>query len=290
MLRSLLRLLLWALLRLRPLVSRLRYAADALSPEKAIARNRGELQAETGKDFIPYTFQVPVSLVIAKVGKDLALQDLVALDEEESRPHEIARRFWEGWRRYKRPRLVSFNGRGFDIPLLELCAFRYGIQIPDWFAEEARNFDQPSYRYNTQAHFDLHEWLTNSGASRFAGGLSLAATTRSPLRNPACSAGLLEKTRATMGVTAGMIWIWRRFFRPHPLRGWTSGSTSTTRSLPSRSKRIGITGAELTATFQATLSPMRPIPLIRFTGWPFTERILSPACSPALAAGPPSST
>ena len=91
-----------------PLVSRLRYPADKLSPEKAIARYRGELQAETGKDFIPYTFQIPVSLVIAKVAKDLSLQDLVALDEEESRPHEITRRFWEGWRRYKRPRLVSF--------------------------------------------------------------------------------------------------------------------------------------------------------------------------------------
>jgi len=158
-----------------PLVSRLRYAADKLSPEKAIARYRGELQAEMGKDFIPYTFQVPVSLVIAKVGKDLALQDLVALDEEESRPHEIARRFWEGWRRYKRPQLVSFNGRGFDMPLLELCAFRYGIQIPDWFAEQERSFDQPRNRYNTRAHFDLHEWLTNNGASRFTGGLSLAA-------------------------------------------------------------------------------------------------------------------
>jgi predicted PolB exonuclease-like 3'-5' exonuclease len=70
---------------------------------------------------------------------------------------------------------VSFNGRGFDLPLLELCAFRYGIQIPDWFAEDARNFDQPRYRYNTAAHLDLHEWLTNSGASRFNGGLSLAA-------------------------------------------------------------------------------------------------------------------
>ena len=157
------------------LVSRLRYPADTLSPAEAIARYRGELQAETGKDFIPYTFQLPISLVIAKVGGDLELQDLVALDEQESRPHEIARRFWEGWRRYRRPRLVSFNGRGFDMPLLELCAFRYGIQIPDWFAEDARNFDQPRYRYNTNAHFDLHEWLTNSGASRFVGGLSLAA-------------------------------------------------------------------------------------------------------------------
>ncbi|NBX29000.1 3'-5' exonuclease [bacterium] len=157
------------------LVSRLRYPGEDLSPEKAIARYRGELQAENGKDFIPYTFQLPVSLVIAKLGKDLSLQDLVALDEQESRPHEIVRKFWEGWRRYQRPRLVSFNGRGFDMPLLELCAFRYGIQIPDWFAEDARNFDQPRYRYNTTAHFDLHEWLTNSGASRFNGGLSLAA-------------------------------------------------------------------------------------------------------------------
>jgi predicted PolB exonuclease-like 3'-5' exonuclease len=157
------------------LVSRLRYPGEGLSPQKAIARYRGELQAETGKDFIPYTFQLPISLVIAKVAKDLSIQDLVVLDEAESRPHEIVRMFWEGWRRYGRPQLVSFNGRGFDMPLLELCAFRFGLQVPDWFAEGARNFDQPRYRYNTAAHFDLHEWFTNSGASRFNGGLSLAA-------------------------------------------------------------------------------------------------------------------
>ena len=157
------------------LVSRLRYPGEHLDPAAAIARYRAELLAENGKDFIPYTFQVPVSLVIAKLGRDYGLLDLVAIDEQESRPHEIVRKFWEGWRRYGRPRLVSFNGRGFDIPLLELCAFRYGLSIPDWYAEDARNFDQPRYRYNTAAHFDLHEWLTNSGASRFAGGLSLAA-------------------------------------------------------------------------------------------------------------------
>jgi predicted PolB exonuclease-like 3'-5' exonuclease len=59
--------------------------------------------------------------------------------------------------------------------LLALCAFRYGVPIPDWFAEDARSFDQPRYRYNMAAHLDLHEWLTNNGASRFNGGLSLAA-------------------------------------------------------------------------------------------------------------------
>ena len=157
------------------LVSRLRYPGEGLDPAAAIARYREELLAENGKDFIPYTFQVPISLVVATLGRDLSLQNLVALDEQQSRPHEITKQFWAGWMKYQRPRLVSFNGRGFDIPLLELCAFRYGLPIPDWFAEDARNFDQPRYRYNTAAHFDLHEWLTNSGASRFAGGLSVAA-------------------------------------------------------------------------------------------------------------------
>lgn len=157
------------------LVSRLKYPGAGLAPAEAIAKYRAELMAENGKDFIPYTFQLPISLVIAKVAKDLSLQDLIALDEKQSRPHEITRLFWDGWRKYQRPRLITFNGRGFDMPLLELCAFRYGIPIADWLAEDSRNFDQPRYRYNTAAHFDLYEWLTNSGASRFAGGLSLAA-------------------------------------------------------------------------------------------------------------------
>jgi len=157
------------------LVSRLKYPGEDLASAAAIAKYRAELMEENGKDFNPYTFQLPISLVIAKVAKDLSLQDLSALDEKQARPHEITRLFWDGWRKYQRPRLITFNGRGFDMPLLELCAFRYGIAIPDWLAEDARNFDQPRYRYNTAAHFDLYEWLTNSGASRFNGGLSLAA-------------------------------------------------------------------------------------------------------------------
>jgi len=157
------------------LVSRLKYPGEDLAPAAAIAKYRAELLAESGKDFVPYTFQLPVSLVIAKVAKDYQLTDLVCLDEAESRPHEIVRLFWEGWRKYGRPTLVTFNGRGFDLPLMELGAFRYGVQIGDWFAENARSFDQPRYRYNMSAHLDLHEWLTNNGASRFNGGLSLAA-------------------------------------------------------------------------------------------------------------------
>jgi hypothetical protein len=61
------------------------------------------------------------------------------------------------------------------LPLLELAAFRYGLSVPGWFGVATKTFDQPRYRYNTTAHIDLYDLLTNSGATRFAGGLNLAA-------------------------------------------------------------------------------------------------------------------
>lgn len=158
------------------LVSRMQYPGEGLSSADAIARYKADLLEANGRDFIPYTYQLPVSLVVATVAPDYRLLNLTALDEEQSRPHEIVRQFWDGWERHGQPTLVTFNGRGFDLPLLELACFRYGVPIPDWFAEDRRSFDQPRNRFNTAGHFDLQEWLTNSGASRFNGGLSLAAS------------------------------------------------------------------------------------------------------------------
>ena len=51
----------------------------------------------------------------------------------------------------------------------------YGIRLKNWFALHARNWDQPRNRYNWQAHLDLHDVLVNFGATRFSGGLNLAA-------------------------------------------------------------------------------------------------------------------
>ena len=84
-------------------------------------------------DFIPYTFQIPISVAVGKVSADFRLMDVVVLDEPQFRPHVITENFWRGWEKYQRPTLVSFNGRGFDLPLLELSAFRYGLSLPRWF-------------------------------------------------------------------------------------------------------------------------------------------------------------
>jgi predicted PolB exonuclease-like 3'-5' exonuclease len=157
------------------LVAKLRYAGESLEPAAAVRRYRDELMEKYDSDFIPYSFQVPVSVVIGKVTADFHLEDLVVLDEPQFRPHVITEYFWRGWEKYHRPTLVSFNGRGFDVPLLELAAFRYGISVPGWFQATGKSFDQPRSRYNTNAHIDLCELLTNFGSTRFTGGLNLAA-------------------------------------------------------------------------------------------------------------------
>ena len=157
------------------LVAKIRYSGKSLEPAEAVRRYRAELMAKYESDFIPYTFQLPVSVAVGKVSGDYRLIDVVVLDEPEFRPHVITEHFWRGWEKYRRPTLVSFNGRGFDVPLLELAAFRYGVGVPGWFHAAGKAFEQPRNRYNTKAHIDLCELLTNFGCTRFTGGLNLAA-------------------------------------------------------------------------------------------------------------------
>lgn len=157
------------------LVAKLREPLFDGEPNLAVARYRAELMEKYESDFIPYTYQIPVSVAIAKVSSRYELLDLVVLDEPEFRPHKITRDFWVGWEKYGQPTLVSFNGRSFDLPLLELAAFRYGIPVQRWFNTQLKTYDQPRNRYNTLAHLDLYDLLTNFGATRFTGGLNLAA-------------------------------------------------------------------------------------------------------------------
>lgn len=157
------------------LVSKLIYPNQKLAPAEAVRRYRAELKKLHGSDFIPYTFHVPVALAAAKVDQDFRLRDLVALDEPHYRPHVVTEFFWRGWEQYRRPTLVSFNGRTFDLPVMELAAFRYGVSVPSWFNLEARTFEQRRNRYNLEAHIDLQELLTNFGSTRFSGGLNLAS-------------------------------------------------------------------------------------------------------------------
>ena len=157
------------------LISRIRYPGEGLEAKPAIERYRQELRDQYDSDFVPYTFQLPISVAVGKISSDYRLMDVTVLDEPQYRSHVLVEHFWRGWEKYRRPTLVSFNGRTFDLPLLELGAFRYGVSVPGWFNVGAKSFEQYRNRFNLDAHIDLQEILTNFGSTRFTGGLNLAA-------------------------------------------------------------------------------------------------------------------
>ncbi len=157
------------------LIRKVRYPDEDLTPREAVDRYRRQLLEETGKDVLPLTFVLPVSVAIAKVAADYRLLELIVLDSPEFRPQEIVRRFWQGWQHYQRPTLVTFNGRGYDVPVLEVSAFRFGVSIPAWFNVDSRAFEQSRNRYNHDSHLDLQDLLTNFGSFRMHGGLNLLA-------------------------------------------------------------------------------------------------------------------
>jgi hypothetical protein len=157
------------------LIRKVRFPDEQLSPRDALQRYRTQLLEENGRDVLPLTFVLPVSVAIAKVSADYRLQDILVLDPPEFRPQEIVRRFWQGWQHYDRPTLVTFNGRTYDVPVMEMAAFRFGISLPAWFNVESRSFEQCRNRYNQDSHLDLQELLTNYGAFRLSGGLNLLA-------------------------------------------------------------------------------------------------------------------
>lgn len=157
------------------LIRRIRYPKETLTAEDAIARYRAELLEERGSDVIPWTFMLPCSVAIAKVDENFRMNGLSVLDAPRFRPHVIAADFWRGWSHYNRPTLVTFNGRGYDLPVLEMAAFRFGIAQPQWFNVEARTYEQARNRYNIDSHIDLMDLFSNFGAARISGGLNLLA-------------------------------------------------------------------------------------------------------------------
>jgi predicted PolB exonuclease-like 3'-5' exonuclease len=149
------------------LIGRIKYPRETISDEEAVARAQAEARERslTGSDFLPLTFQYPIAVCVLRVDNEFGLQALTCLDAPQFRPADIVRKFWDGVAHYPRAKLVTFNGRGFDLPLLELAAFRHRCAARDYF-QSSRN------RYGGN-HIDLLDWLTNYGACRLAGGLDL---------------------------------------------------------------------------------------------------------------------
>lgn len=145
-------------------------AGEGLSDEDAFQRFREQLRARRGSDFFPLTLHLPISIAIGDVGADHVLRTVENLALEAYSEEALAREFWARAERFAGC-LVTFNGRRFDFPVLELAALRYGIAAPVHFAEGTGS---ARARYSTERHLDLFDYLANFGASgALRGGMDL---------------------------------------------------------------------------------------------------------------------
>lgn len=141
---------------------------QGLDEQTAFERMRDELVAKSGSDFFPLSFHVPISIAIGAVGGDYGLQTVESLPAGPYGEEALVREFWDRVERFPGC-LVSFNGRQFDLPVLELQALRYGCPAPKYFSDSGTSRS----RYKRDKHYDLYEFITNSGMYRVRGGFDL---------------------------------------------------------------------------------------------------------------------
>jgi len=148
------------------------YPREDLTDDQAYERFRRQIIAEREgrSDFLPVTFHVPVSIVVGNVTGNHILTSVEVLCEQNYSEEGIVCEFWRRIEIFPGT-LVSFNGRNFDLPVLELQALRYGCQAPRYFNEKHGH----RYRYSEERHYDLLDFLSNAGAYRIRGGFSLLA-------------------------------------------------------------------------------------------------------------------
>ena len=116
------------------------------------------LQA-TGSEFLPLHQHRVVAISVAlRTGDSFRVW---SLGDEDSDEAEIVRRFYDGIERYT-PDLVSWNGSGFDLPVLHYRALKHGIQAPRYWemGDGDREFKWNNYisRFHWR-HIDLMDVL-----------------------------------------------------------------------------------------------------------------------------------
>jgi predicted PolB exonuclease-like 3'-5' exonuclease len=151
----------------KQLLNRVFFAREELSDEEAYLRFREELR-NRGGDFFPLTLHVPISIALGDVSRNHMLRGVETLRSVGDSEEDLVRQFWMRLQNFHGC-LVSFNGRRFDLPVLELAALRWGISAPNYFDDDA---SARSCR-SLERHLDLCEYLTNFGEVSLRGGMDL---------------------------------------------------------------------------------------------------------------------
>lgn len=139
-------------------------------PDDDVLRAMRHLQYQkSGSEFMPNHLQrvVAISGVYEDTTRDDGLR-IASLGASDSSEADLIREFFRVVEDYQ-PRLVSWNGNGFDLPVLNYRTLLHGIVAPNYWDTESRDakFNNYQSRYHAK-HLDLMDRLSRY---RYGSGL-----------------------------------------------------------------------------------------------------------------------
>ena len=141
---------------------------EGLSDEDVATAMTFKRQQAVGHDFLSLHQHRVVAISVTFRTADTF--KVWSLGDESSDERELVQRFFDGIERYS-PDLISWNGGGFDLPVLHYRALRHGIQAPRYWetGDSDRDFKWNNYlsRYHWR-HTDLMDVLANFNNRAFA--------------------------------------------------------------------------------------------------------------------------
>jgi predicted PolB exonuclease-like 3'-5' exonuclease len=144
---------------------------DAAVAKAMFARQR----AESGNEFLPHIQHRVVAIAcLLRSREQIKLWSLGDLQSTEA---ELLARFFDGIEKYS-PDLVSWNGGGFDLPVLQYRSLKAGVQAPRYWET---GDEDTAFRYNNYLsrfhwrHLDLMDVLAGFQARARASLADVAA-------------------------------------------------------------------------------------------------------------------
>ncbi|WP_253300075.1 3'-5' exonuclease [Wolbachia endosymbiont of Chironomus riparius] len=139
--------------------------------EKRDALKKYHLEITNGQnEFLrqPFHQVVVISFLLSNISykngyEVFTLQEIRSGGTIDSSEKELVKGFFN-YIAEKKPRLVSFNGRTFDIPVLKYRAMVHGIPA-EYFHKAGDKWNSYNQRYSSDWHCDLLELLSDFGAS-----------------------------------------------------------------------------------------------------------------------------
>jgi predicted PolB exonuclease-like 3'-5' exonuclease len=167
------------------------YGLEGLNDKQVGYVMQAKRREATGSEFLAHEQHRIVAISVALRSREQF--KVWSLGDPSASEAELIQRFFDGVERYS-PDLVSWNGGGFDLPVLQYRALRHGIAAPRYW--EVGDSDQ-AFRYNNYLnrfhwrHLDLMDVLS-----------SYQARARASLEN----ISLLLGQPGKLGMSGAQVW------------------------------------------------------------------------------------